>query len=276
MPEQDGSAFSRRVWVGAKAFTFDSDDSYLADMEESFEPETVRLFEALVERKDVALDVGANIGLTALLLGQLAGAVTAFEPSPSTFHYLEVNVRRAGLTNIELRNIGLGDVDATTEISFSDQNRAGGFVSDLTKPGIGHVTEKIDVRRLDGLDLGGAKANFLKLDVEGYEQHVLTGGAQTIHQWRPVVTLELNHWCLNAFRRITVPEFFDFLRGYFPICLAVDSDHYLDLHNGDDSYAVMYHHIVEWQYKTLVCAFDHTSLQRFYDTYRYVGSAPRS
>ena len=45
----------------------------------------VRLFSKLIRLTDVVLDIGANIGCTSLLFGQLASRVLSFEPSPSTW-----------------------------------------------------------------------------------------------------------------------------------------------------------------------------------------------
>jgi hypothetical protein len=67
----------------------------------------------------------------------------------------------------------------------------------------------------------------------------------------------LNHWCLNAFQRTSVPDFFDFLRGVFPFLYAVDGTDVRNLHDPDDSYNVMYQHIAHnFRYPNLVGAFD--------------------
>ncbi|WP_153022957.1 hypothetical protein, partial [Rhodanobacter thiooxydans] len=54
------------VDIGGNAYTLASDDNYLANMGASFEPETVKLLKILAH--GVALDVGANIGCTALAM----------------------------------------------------------------------------------------------------------------------------------------------------------------------------------------------------------------
>jgi len=51
----------------------ESDDDYLAKMGYTFEPETVKLFQILAH--GTVLDIGANIGCTALLFSQLADQV---------------------------------------------------------------------------------------------------------------------------------------------------------------------------------------------------------
>ncbi len=103
------------------------------------------------------------------------------------------------------------------------------------------MSEKIVVQPLDDLmaTLDIPRVDFMKLDVEGFEQSVITGATRTISQFKPVVMLELNHWCLNALQRTSVPDFLDFLRAIFPVLVAVEGDRYADLHNNDESYMVM-------------------------------------
>ena len=256
--------------IGDKKYSIVSDDAYLDGVGKDFEPGMVRLFRSLIAPSHVVVDVGANIGLTSLLFGELATRVISFEASPSTCRFLERNVAASGLGNIEIINKALGSEDMTSEITFAPNNRSGGFVSNKTKASAGHVVEEIEIRRLDGLsaELSLDKLDFVKIDVEGHEKFVIEGGGKIIARHRPVVVLELNHWCLNAFQRITVPDFFDFLRATFPIVLAIQDDHYLDLFDQSQSYTAMYRHIVQWQYSNLVCAFDEVRLKNFREIFR--------
>src|SRR5262245_19510293 len=59
---------------------------------------------------DVILDVGANIGVFSLCAATQGARVYAFEPIPSTFAVLELNVRLHGLESVvKARNTGLSD-----------------------------------------------------------------------------------------------------------------------------------------------------------------------
>ena len=114
-----------------------------------------------------------------------------------------------------------------------------------------------------------SRIDFIKIDVEGFEGHVLRGAVQTLSAFKPVVVLELNHWCLNAFQRTSIPDFFDFLRSQFPILLAVDGIHYLDLYDESESYIVMYHHIVHMRFPNIVAAFSENRLRMFRELYQH-------
>jgi FkbM family methyltransferase len=146
---------------------------------------------------------------------------------PSTFELFVRNIEASGHQNANLHNIGLAAEPGGSEITYSPNNRSGGFVSDQTDASAGHTTEYITLTRLDDIksELSLPTVDFIKIDVEGFELQVLRGGSHVIHEFKPVVMMELNHWCLNAFQRTSVPEYFDFCRSLFPILYAVsDAD----------------------------------------------------
>lgn len=257
--------------VPGRKYRLVSDDDYLAQIDERYEPDMVALFASVVSAPDQVLDIGANIGCTSILFGELAKRVVSFEPSPSTFRFLRRNISDSGLTNIDLQNYGLGSAAARLKIMFSGASRAGAFVANHAKASEGHITEDIEIQRLDDVfaHLPVPRVDFIKIDVEGFEIFVIDGAAKTIGQFRPVVVLEMNHWCLNVFQRISIPDFLDFLRQRFPILLAVDGGTYANLHDAGESYEVMYHHVIHFKYANLVAAFDANQLSRFYQRHRH-------
>lgn len=127
---------------------------------------------------DTFVDVGANVGVYTLLAAGVAGAnAVSFEPIPSTFSKLRRNVTYNDLLDrVDLRNLGVGDkeetlvftnnLDATNHVVSSEKDLAG-------------ATTKVPVDTLDRL-LTGKKANFLKIDVEGFEANVINGAPDTL------------------------------------------------------------------------------------------------
>lgn len=260
------------VLIGDRTFQVTSDDIYLDNLNGVFEPDSVELFRALVRPNDIALDIGANIGCTGLLLSTLAKNVICFEPSPTTFALLQKNIRAAGAANVNLVNVGLGRREEHLQLVFHPSNRSGGFVTtDVLE---GHTVETIKILKGDSY-VNGAQLEqpigFIKIDVEGFELDVIEGLAQTITTHKPVVALELNHWCLNAFRRMSVPDFLDTLRAMFPILYAVGKNDAKDLHDPTQSYHVMHEHIVHFDYPSIVGAFDEGQLTDFLDRYIHRG-----
>lgn len=167
----------KNIMIGDKTYRVASDDSYLDAMGDSFEPYMVKLFQTLIGPKDVVADIGANIGLTAILFSSLASKVFAFEPSPSTYNILTENLARAGVTNVEAINLGLGHKTELMTIAFAINNRSGGYVTNKLKPVTGHMKEKIRIDTLDNFFTDGEiSPSFLKIDVEGFEANVIMGG----------------------------------------------------------------------------------------------------
>lgn len=215
------------------------------------------------------MDVGANIGLTALLLSRLVDKVHAFEPSLSTHHWLAHNVRAH--KNVITHPIGLGKRATVSEITFAPSNRSGGYVSETTTASGGHIVERIEIRRLDDVvrDHGITDIDFIKLDVEGYELQVIGGAAATLWRHQPVIAAEMNHWCLNVLHRTALPDFIDYLCSAFPHVHAVDSGHRLSLHDTSERYVAMYRHVNQSRFNGLICSYDERKIERFLDEYKH-------
>lgn len=134
---------------------------------------------------DLLLDVGANVGVYGLLSAQSTGCkVVACEPAPDTFHTLSDNVRLNRLEDrIELHNVAVGDAEGTLTLSMGQH-------------GLNHVVQgsgtTVPQHRLDDIT-GDREARALKLDVEGYEMHVLRGAPRILaNPAFKVVMVEIN------------------------------------------------------------------------------------
>jgi FkbM family methyltransferase len=249
----------KNVKIDKAAYVVSSDDDYLSTVGNEFEPHMVQLFRSLIGPDDVVADIGANIGLTALLFSTLAKKTYAFEPSPSTYRILSENLARNQVENVEPINLGLGRKQETLTITFAANNRSGGYVSDKIRPEDGHITEEIQIAQIDQLfPSKGIAATFMKIDVEGFEMNVVGGASQFLAEHRPTVVMEMNHFCLGVLQRITIPDFLDFMRSVFPYLYAVDADNrtVVNLHLPDEAYGVMHEHVVKQRFPNIVGAFD--------------------
>ncbi|MCK7594461.1 FkbM family methyltransferase [Pseudomarimonas salicorniae] len=255
----------REIRIAGQPRLVESDDRYLEQVGVEFEPHMVQLFRALLGNDEVVCDIGANLGLTALFFSSVAKQTYAFEPSPTTFKFLSQNLSRNGIGNVEALNIGLGECEAETSITFATNNRSGAYVSEKVRPSQGHTTECIKIRTLDSVcGERNLRPTFLKLDVEGFEQSVLRGARRVLSDCQPTVVLEMNHFCLDVLQRITIPDFLDFLRSVFPVLHAVDADNrtIVDLHVPDGAYMVMHEHVVRNRFPNLVGGFDSSMRNR--------------
>ena len=261
----------RRISVADTEFDLSGDDDYLLQMTTPFEPRTISLFRRLVSPDSIVLDIGANIGATCLGFGKLCpdGKIFAFEPSAATCRFLQTNVATSGMTHIEVLNFGLGEVTGTFDLQVTPHFRAGSFVNDRHVPTPpDRQIERIALDSVDNLfrlhvaTRGGERVDVMKIDVAGYELNVLKGAPKVLKRFRPVVILEMNHWCLNVFQRRCLPDFRDALLEIFPYVRAVDGDEVYDLRDDVTALNVMYENTVHNRFMDVVGAFEPAQIQR--------------
>lgn len=260
---------TEEIIIDGKPFQITSDDEYLDIIGDVFDPELCAVFSTLLKPDDMVLDVGANIGLTALYFGKNAQQVYAVEPSRESYKYLQRNVSSSGLDNIELYNVGLGAREEKAPLTTLPINRSAGFVSNQTQAGSNYDVETINIKKGDQL-FKEKKIDLIKIDVEGFEMEVIEGLEKTIQRNQPIVVVEVNHWCLNAHQRTSIPEYFDFLTQKFPILYAIEDQTYADLRDPGQRYHAMHEHIVRFKFMNAVGAFHKDQLNRFLARYSSV------
>jgi FkbM family methyltransferase len=140
------------------------------------------------------VDVGANVGTYALPLARHVGAngrVIAIEPHPVTHARLAFNRAASGLAQVTLVAAAAGDADGDLMIETDGDNLGASHV--VIGQASAHAI-KVPSRTLQGL-LGEARlsrVDALKIDVEGFEDRVLTGFFATAPQtlWPRAVVIE--------------------------------------------------------------------------------------
>ena len=134
-----------------------------------------------------AIDVGGHVGLWAMQLAKRFQQVHAFEPVPA---FRECFMKNAGsMPNVSVHACALGAKPG--RVSMTIPPLAGGLDTGGT-----HVGGDGDVPmyRLDDMVAEGYEKyvhiDFVKIDCEGYEHHVIEGGRQTIQRCRPCIIVE--------------------------------------------------------------------------------------
>jgi FkbM family methyltransferase len=249
------------VRIFGQPFPVSGDDNYLYEIGEEFEPDTVSLFKFLTNEDSRVLDIGANIGLTAIAFSQICphGRIAAIEPVPRTFEYLRKNVSSAGAHNVNLFNFAIGNTEGSVLMQGHPSNFACSFVADnYTVPATDHFACTVPIKRVDDIfsELSLDRLDLMKVDVEGFELEVFAGARETLNTYKPIVFLEMNHWCLNIYRRLSIPEFRDRLMDVFPCIFALDGTDYLDYVDASNVHYINYHHVLEFKFMNLVAGFD--------------------
>ncbi len=136
------------------------------------------------------LDIGGNIGYYALLEAQqlgIGGRVYALEPDPRNLELLRQNiVLNSWLNRVNVFPYAASDHNHKDSFYLAERTNVSGFVK--TKNTIGQV--EVDYRRLDD-EPWINKIDFIRMDLEGYECHVLRGLRQFLSQTTKPVKIML-------------------------------------------------------------------------------------
>lgn len=138
-----------------------------------FESGEYPYLEWMAPRVRTIVDIGANVGCTAVLFRALypQARIYAFEPCAETFAFLEANT--AALGDVVLRQLGLFDRDAQPELQRSARHC---MMNSLVTPNGGAFeVERITLRRASVAlaEEGITQIDILKLDTEGAEVPIL-------------------------------------------------------------------------------------------------------
>lgn len=157
------------------------------------------LLDHVLRAGDGFVDVGANVGLYTCWAARLVGPsgwVHAFEAVPQTCEVLR-------------RHVAQNDLASTVQVTCAAVGDEAGSITLYTVPGASGWTStyprgkgceplRVPVVTVDGT-LGARRPRLVKIDVEGYEQHVLRGMRCLLSgENPPVVVLELSDRQLRA------------------------------------------------------------------------------
>jgi FkbM family methyltransferase len=149
----------------------------------------------------VFVDVGANVGTYAMTLARRVGAsgkVIAIEPHPVTHARLAFNRHASGLAQAILIAAAAGPADGELMIETDGDNLGASHI--VSGEHVGHALRVPSLRLLRVLeDTGAERVDALKIDVEGFEDRVLTGFFAEAPQrlWPRAVVIEhlsRNEW----------------------------------------------------------------------------------
>jgi FkbM family methyltransferase len=146
----------------------------------------------LLPKGGTFVDIGANVGMATLTAARATGPdgrIVAFEPNPAPFTALRQAITRNQLRMVSAFNQAVGDVPGRLKMFVPDNNH--GEASFGTAFG-DREGKTIEVDVVDAKQLGELpRVDLIKVDVEGYEEHVLNAAAETLDAKRPIVITEI-------------------------------------------------------------------------------------
>ena len=141
-----------------------------------------------IPRKRVMIDIGANIGIFARPSAEQFEHVICFEPVFKNFEVLQKNLET--YSNVELHNLGLSNRDQTATFEF--QTLKCGHTKQVEEfvPNPEFEQHTGELTTLDRFNF--QNVDWIKIDVEGFENAVLEGSRDTIQRNRPWLLIEDN------------------------------------------------------------------------------------
>ena len=173
----------------------------------------VKKYSKYIENKDI-LDIGSNVGFftEAIIKNFKYKSIHLFEPSKIYLehskqllsHYDNIYFNNYGLSNKEEEKILYKSTSSNlgwNTFLIKDPNQPDSFINNMDKENC--MLKILDNYEIDNVD-------FIKIDVEGFENKVLEGGMKLIEKYKPYILIEVgwgtNHpnWidCENQYNRL--------------------------------------------------------------------------
>lgn len=158
-----------------------------------YEKELLIGMSKLVENKSgTVLDIGANIGNHTVFFSKEFKQVISFEPIPSNCWILKANLYLNNISNVQLIEKGVGDINEKLFISQIDPKNTNNGLSKINPQGATDqncVDVVIGDEELEKLAIP-KPILMIKIDVEGAEPQVIMGLRKTIATYKPIIYWE--------------------------------------------------------------------------------------
>lgn len=156
----------------------------------TYQQEAIDAALSYVKNFNVAIDIGANVGLHSVRFAQKFSKVYSFEPSTTNFECLVENTKP--FENIEIFKKGLGQKEEKAVLSIpTDSTNCGAFsIIDFKEYEGSLISEEIEIITLDSLTLA---PDLIKIDTQTFELQVISGGIDTLKKYHPVLILEIEY-----------------------------------------------------------------------------------
>jgi FkbM family methyltransferase len=164
----------------------------LVEQSDWFEDE-IKFVRQLLRPGERVIDIGANMGVYALSMAKAIGPqgkLWAFEPASRTAALLAQSIGVNGFGHMVLEQAALSSVPGELPLRVNDNCELNALSHDCSALG---DTETVAVTTLDECREACAwqAIEFVKIDAEGEECHILRGGARFFQELSPLVQYEI-------------------------------------------------------------------------------------
>lgn len=169
-----------------------------------YEPDVMAVFSALLRPGLHVIDIGANIGVFAMMAASRVGptgSVLAVEPNPRNARMVEASRRLNGFTNMTVLQAAAGRETGLLGINTSFSNGTTAAIED----GLELSSESVACVALDRMVDRTHPIDLIKLDVEGAEFNALLGCSELIRRDRPAIIFEFSPGALHSISGVDGP-----------------------------------------------------------------------
>src|SRR6187455_2037664 len=148
---------------------------YLVNSGGVYQPRQLNRSLQFVTSWELAIDIGAHVGMWSKHLVEKFKRVVAFEPMPQMRACLDRNVTS---NRLQVIPIALGNEHGAVCFDY-DEAHTGATHINRKQPGL------IPIGKLDDFKLTGI--GYIKIDTEGFELNVLEGARETLLASKPII-----------------------------------------------------------------------------------------
>lgn len=181
-----------------------------------YEYGTLEIMKKILDKDDVFIDVGSNVGLMTLAASSFVGSggvVYSFEPYPETYQILSENLILNKTQNVRIYNLALGAESGKASIYSNMVVNRGS--SSLLKPShLDAKGEAVDIIALDEFIEKEEikKIKMIKVDVEGWELEVFLGARKLLSsKAAPIICFEYSEDIVN--RKAQKQDLYEYIRS---------------------------------------------------------------
>ena len=194
-PRYDSKFFNQKVIAGNYLPSKDSSFAKWIDSAGNYQYEQIyKAIQLDNSKREVALDIGANVGIITRVLGENYKFVVALEPSAQNRAAIYRNQTKE-LNNLIIYPFAASSENGEMEIRISDESCGGNSLSDIDLPNPNRF-EKIHLVKIDEIICENSffndkQINLIKIDIQGYELQALKGAIKTIKKHKPLILCEV-------------------------------------------------------------------------------------
>lgn len=187
---------------------------------------------------DFYIDIGAHTGQELIPASQKvgeSGQCYGFEPNPYVLKTLDEKIKNLGIKNIKTYSYAIHSHSCIQELEIpknDPDSQLSTFIQEI-KPRFDHTPSFKEVIRvtcecisLDEFFSDAEKIDFIKIDAQGAEPHILKGGVSVLEKFHPILLMEWeefpDEWAVEAYYLLQKLEYQTFdINQFNKPCLRV-------------------------------------------------------